>query len=136
MDLLISTTKYMCVFFFTSVLKGPVHFSKKSPFKRKGLAANKHCNSRKTRWCHTYLYEWNEWTLFYKHHPNKRKFHFPLNRLWDNKNWIEIKAELPIDSIFFHTQFSSLGIFINNKVGNQKTKTTKPPSIQLLKLIQ
>ena len=30
------------------------------------------------------------------------------------------KAELPLEGIFFRTQFSSLGIFINKKVGNQK----------------
>ena len=35
------------------------------------------------------------------------------------------KAELPKVGIFFRTQFPSLGIFINNKVGNQKkTKIT------------
>ena len=30
------------------------------------------------------------------------------------------KAELPQEGIFFRTQFSSLGIFIFKKVGNQK----------------
>ena len=36
-----------------------------------------------------------------------------------------IKAELPQEGILFRTQFPSLGIFINKKVGNQKkTKTT------------
>ena len=30
------------------------------------------------------------------------------------------KAELPQEGILFHTQFPSLGIFINKKVGFQK----------------
>ena len=30
---------------------------------------------------------------------------------------IHIKAELPQEGILFHTQFPSLGIFINKKVG-------------------
>ena len=30
------------------------------------------------------------------------------------------KAELPQEGILFHTQFPSLGIFINKKVGNRK----------------
>ena len=34
------------------------------------------------------------------------------------------KAELPQVGIFFRTQFPSLGIFVSEKVGNQKTKTT------------
>jgi len=31
-----------------------------------------------------------------------------------------LKAGLPQEGIFFRTQFPSLGIFINKKVGNQK----------------
>ena len=34
------------------------------------------------------------------------------------------KAELPLEGIFFPTQFSSLGIFINKKLEIDKTKTT------------
>ena len=30
------------------------------------------------------------------------------------------KAELPLESIFFPTQFPSLGIFIDKKVGNRQ----------------
>ena len=44
------------------------------------------------------------------------------------------KAELPEEGILFRTQFPSLGIFISKKVGFQKK--LRPPSIQLLKLIQ
>ena len=40
------------------------------------------------------------------------------------------KAELLQVGIFFHTQFSSLGIFINKEVGNQKKKL-RSPSIKL-----
>ena len=43
------------------------------------------------------------------------------------------KAELPQEGILFCTQFPSLGIFINKKVGFRKK--LRPPSIQLLKLI-
>ena len=43
------------------------------------------------------------------------------------------KAELPQVGIFFCTQFPSLGIFINKKVGNRKR--LRQPSIQLLKRI-
>ena len=35
------------------------------------------------------------------------------------------KAEFPLEGILFCTQFPSLGIFINKKVGNRKTKTTQ-----------
>jgi hypothetical protein len=43
------------------------------------------------------------------------------------------KAELPLESIFFPTQFPSLGIFIDKK--SWKSAKLRPPSIQLLKLI-
>ena len=43
------------------------------------------------------------------------------------------KAELPKEGILFCTQFPSLGIFINEKLGFRKK--VRPPSIQLLKLI-
>ena len=39
------------------------------------------------------------------------------------------KAELPKVGVFFHTQFTSLGIFINKKIGNRKK--LRPASIQL-----
>ena len=40
------------------------------------------------------------------------------------------KAELPQVGIFFRTQFPSLGIFINEKVGNRKTLTTQYTSFK------
>ena len=50
------------------------------------------------------------------------------------ENWSVCKAELPkVGTYFFCTQFPSLGIFINKKVGNGKN--IRPHGIQLLKLI-
>ena len=43
------------------------------------------------------------------------------------------KAEIPQVGTFFRTQFPSLGIFINKKVGNRKK--LRPFGIQILKLI-
>ena len=37
---------------------------------------------------------------------------------------VQDKAELPLEGIFFRTQFSSLGIFIKKKLEIKKTKTT------------
>ena len=34
------------------------------------------------------------------------------------QNLFTVKAELPQEGILFHTQFPSLGIFVNKKVGN------------------
>ena len=46
---------------------------------------------------------------------------------------VSTTAELPQEGILFCTQFPSLGIFINKKVGLRKK--IRPPSIQPLKLI-
>ena len=40
-----------------------------------------------------------------------------IRKLGSNTN---IKAELPLEGTFFCTQFPSLGIFNNKKVGNQE----------------
>ena len=43
-----------------------------------------------------------------------------LNCLENNVHCGGTKAELPQEGILFHTQFPSLGIFINKKVGFRK----------------
>ena len=48
---------------------------------------------------------------------------FDLTKPWLLLNSLimeAVKAELSLVGIFFCTQFPSLGIFINKKVGNQK----------------
>ena len=42
--------------------------------------------------------------------------HLPVNSLYQVSN----TAELQLEGIFFPTQFPSLGIFINKKVGNRQ----------------
>ena len=45
-----------------------------------------------------------------------------ITRVFLSQSWVMCKAEIAQVGTFFNTQFPSLGIFINKKVGNRKNQ--------------